>query len=241
MTYLKSVLFLLTCCASMAADESFSLNGIPRYGSSPARNLSPALGFWAESFDFVDEMTLGAGGELGRGRLRIGFLEEYTWLDSIYRRSYSEVDAGYTFSCFVIGAGYGFSMEWIPAGTLWVRHRYKLGASLEWKKMYFGGMLVGWTDDVLRLEFLLGGGLNAGDQVNFHWEWDGGFLTVGSNVKIRKVDISFAYRFPGFGASFSISFLLDSWLFDGTYSFSNESFDRFEMGISKKLEKKTIL
>lgn len=243
MIYLKKwvLLVLFSCGFSLAVENTLFLTGVPRYDITPTQELIPSFGFWFESMGDVPKMDFGAGGEFGREKLRVGFLEEYRLLDSIYRQSYSEVNLGYSFPQFSLGAGYGFSMEWIPAGELWIRHRYKLGVSLTWRQLYLGGMLSGWFDDVRNSEFLLGGALNVGEQFKFYGEWDGSFFAVGANVIIKSVELTSAYRFPGFGAAFSISFSVDSWLFGGSYGFSNESFDRFKIGVFKKLKKKTIL
>lgn len=226
---------------AFSAENSLALTGVPRYESSPARASSPAFGFWYGNLFGVEDGRVGAGGELGGKNIRVGFLSEYNYLDSIYSQSYSEMDLGYSLWLFNLGLAYGFSMEWIPAENMLIRHRYKLGVSFAWKEFYLGGMLFGWFDDVKNSGFLVGGGLNVGGAVDFFFEWNGNFLDIGANVMVKNVRLSSAYRFPGFGATFSLSIFIDQWLLEGAYGFTNESFDRIEMGASKKLKKKTIL
>ncbi len=237
-------LFKMSClCISLAlniaiaSESTLSLDGLPRFNDSPARLPVTGFGFHFEAIPAVGQWQYEIAGELGMG-YRLGFFTAYTALDSVYVRSYTEVDYSRNIRNFVLGGAYGFSMEWIPGGDLWTRHRYKLGLSYGLASWHAGGMISCYFDNLGSPDFVVGGGVVAADILDFFMEWDGAFLNLGTAVEFEHVQVEVSYRFPGFGISFSIYLLWDSWEAMGTYKITNESLDSFGGGLSKKREKR---
>lgn len=228
---------LLAASTAVASENSLSLEGLPRFENSPARLPATGFGFRFETIPAVGQRQYEIAGELGSG-YRLGFITAYTALDSIYARSYTEVDYGQPIRDFVLGGAYGISMEWIPGGDLWTRHRYKVGVSYGMAAWHVGGMISGYFDDFSTPEFAVGGGVLAADVLDFFMEWDGSFFNLGTLVRLEHAQVDLAYRFPGFGISFSIVFLWESWSAFGTCRFSNESLNSFGGGLSKKKKKR---
>lgn len=219
--------------------------GLPSFGSTPARSASPGFGLRCYSLRNVDEVAAEASGELALSSARLSFLYEYTYLDSLYRRSYTEMDFSWAASRLVLGAAYGYSMEWIPGADLWGRHRYKLGASYTISSLNLGGMVVGWTDEfseaLSSVDFLLGVSLMAGQGLLLFGEWDGSKLDMGSSVRLGFIELKSAYRLPGFGLSLSLVFWFGGNSVEGQYGFSGESWRWFGLGLTRRIQKKTIL
>ncbi len=243
MSFFKKIVTLsLLCCAyGFSLENSLGLKGLPQYGSSPARSLQPAFGLLFESVGNENQQRYEAAGEFGKGPFRAGFVYDHFVLDSIYRKSYSELDLGYSYWLLLVGVGYGASMEWIPGGDLWVRHRFKVGLAFEWRQLYVGGLLDGWFDELTEIDFLVGGGAKVGDSFDLFFQWNGCLFDLGVGVQINQFRISSVYQFPGFGAEFSLGFLWEGWGLDIFYGFTNESFRRFGVKVSKRFGKKTIL
>ena len=234
-------LWVLLCCLAFSQENALALKGLPSYESSPARMLQPAFGFRFESSGGGRQFIYGASGEFGKGTLRSGFVYDFSVMDSLYRKSYSELQLGYGIYGIWAGVGYGVSMEWIPGGDLWVRHRFKAGSLFEWRQMYLAGLLDGWFDDLKQTGFVVGGGAKVGENFDLFFQWNGGFLDLGAGVKMGCVYFSTVYQFPGFGTELSLGVFWKDWTMDLFSGFNNESFHRIGGRVSKRFGKKTIL
>lgn len=201
----------------------------------------PGFGFYYQSKVGVEESRHGVQGTFGKV-LQVVFVSEYGLLDSIYRQSFSEIDVSYRRGFALLGLGYGLSMEWDHRGDFWTRHRYRLGGTFSWRELYLGGMVAGWTDELGdRAEVLLGGGVVTGEMLEFHFQWDGSLVELGSSINFTHCRLDMSYVFPGFGLSISLHFFWDTWGTWGEYRLGNHSLDEFEVGVSKRFRKKTIL
>ncbi|MCQ2124443.1 MAG: hypothetical protein MJZ25_09700 [Fibrobacter sp.] len=229
------------CDVALSAESPLALTGLPCYESSPARKSAPGIGLSFTSFINTEEYDFESSGELEFKNHRGAFLVDFHRLDSVYQRIYSELEWGYPFSRVIAGFGYGVSLEWIPGQTLWTRHRYKVGLSFEWNRMYIGGMASGWFDDMKRIDFLVGGGFSASGSFSMFYSWDGKNINVGTTVDVHGVSLASGFRFPGFGVALALDFSLSQWKFGCDYVFANERRDLFGVGLSKSLKKKTIL
>lgn len=243
MNLLKSIFSVVVTLfgVAMSFENNLAEEGLPDYSSTPVRKSRPAIGLGFGKLLDEGPVWFEAAGELNIQKFRLAFVEELLALDSIYRRSYSEMNLSRDFGSVALGGGYGCSMEWVPGENLWIRHRYKLGTSFSWKRVHLGGVLSGWFDDFTSIEFLVGGSVKTGDNFDFFCQWDGRVVDLGVGIFLGRVSLSSSYRFPGFGTSFLVSIYWDGGKVNGFYDFNNESFDRFGFKFSKFVEKKDYL
>ena len=220
---------------------NLALRGLPGFASSPARIAEPGFG---AAFAYVPDADIAVAGMAGEFCVgpRVAFSSSYLELDSIYRRVYSEIDLSLARTWFILGAGYGYSVEWIPGEQNWNRHRYKAGSALLWRGISFAGIVSGWTDLLPEYpDYALGVHVSVAERFSVFGEWDGYSLDIGNTIRFKYVQVQSAYRFPGFGVSLSISFILDGWSIGGAYGFAGSNWNWIGGGVSKFLRKKTIL
>lgn len=227
------------------------LYGLSGYCSTPSRVPQSAFGVNYFSLGPLDVQSVGASAEIplgpspfpeiSEGRFRLGIHSSLLWMDSLYRRVYSQVDFSAMLWHFVLGTGHGFSAEWIPGDNSWGRHRYKAGTSFFWKGVSLGIMGSGWYDDLSHSRFVYGLQVQGGQSFKAFGEWDGSYFDVGSSVQIKNLSVKTSYRFPGFGVSASVELQWSRWFAEGLYGFFNDSWEWFGLSVVKRVSKKTIL
>ena len=216
--------------------------GLPGVRSSPARLSDPGFGFCMFRLPKTDQLSVGLSGEWGSSWFRNAFVGSYESMDSIYRQVYTEWDFSVNRDWFILGAGYGLAMEWVPGEEWWNRHRYKIGTSWIFRKMYLSGLI--WNDmneSFRNMHFLLGIYIKPGNSFDAFAQWDGYSGFMGSSLNFKYVSLSTFYRFPGFLMGANVSFSLSTWNILGSYAKSAHSLDWFGVGLEKKKQKKTIL
>ena len=223
---------------NLAADE------LPGFASTPARTGASGFGMAFACVHEADICVAGLSGEFGfesplNLESRIAFLSSYMEMDSVYRRVYSELDFSLYRSWFILGVGYGNSVEWIPDEQDWMRHRYKVGATLVWRGVSFSVAASRWGDNwneswIDAFDYSLGAHVSALDRFGAFVEWDGKSLDVGNSVRFKYVQVRSVYRFPSFGVALSLDFLFGGWSVGVVYGFTESIWDWFGFSVSKK-------
>lgn len=223
-------------------DDNLSVSGMGGFYSTPARKAEPAMGVQFSRVNSLDQTSIGIAGNFGGDEYGCGFYGAYDFMDSIYRRVYSEWNLSFFEEWFVVGAGYGVSMEWVPADAWWNRHRYKAGTSLVGRWWSISAM--GWnyfSEGLQRTRYLFGFQVNPENSFDCFFQWDGISLFTGYSLNLKYLSLSTVYRFPNFAAAMTLNFHFDLWSIGGSMGKSDESLEWFKLDLKKKVSKKTIL
>ncbi|WP_407443372.1 hypothetical protein [Fibrobacter sp.] len=229
MSYVRKI----TLFVFLVAAVSFAKDGM--WNRSPARLAETSFGIAFENRPRMDECLYGAFGEWGTPHFRIDFLSNYSIVDSLYRKVYSEINGGVNGDIFAVGAGYGNSVEWLQDGSFWDRHQLRFGAAAQMKSLSLRSWVRWFTDD--EPEFWGGAYWDASDSFRLYARTDGSFLGVGTGLCFSLGCLESSYEFPGFSFSVGIRVALGNWNLSGNHGFEGEFLDWNAFSVVRKNKK----
>lgn len=229
----RKIILFVVAWAAVIAVPGFAKDNL--WNRSPARLAEPAFGFSFENRPGMEERMYGAFGEWGGEKFRIDFFSNYSTMDSLYNKVYSEINGGANGKYVAVGAGYGNSVEWLQDGSLWDRHQLRAGAAVQLKNVSLRSWTLWFTDD--KPEFWGGAYWDASESFKLYARTDGSFFSVGTGLCFSLGCLESTYEFPGFAFSIGLKISLGSWNIRGNHGFEGDFLDWNSIAVFRKMKK----